>query len=109
MGEFKDVLFCKVDTSKDIDYKELIKTLFQYTVLEPKSESLVFPICKELKDFKTILSVMMECLIVMSEHKKCFLKRVEFSTKDTDLFRECAGIFMQKISEDIEANKIYIQ
>ncbi len=52
---------------------------------------------------------MMECLIVLSEHKKCFFKRVEFSTKDTDLFKECAGMFMQKISEDIEANKIYIQ
>ena len=45
---------------------------------------------------------------MLSDHKKCFVKRIEFSTKDTELFKECSRVFLDKISEDIDANKIYI-
>jgi hypothetical protein len=108
LGLFRNVFFCKVSTEKEQDYKDLVLTLLKYANIEPQCESLVFPICKELKNFESLLAVMMECLITLTDHKKCFVKRVEFSTKDTELFKECSAVFLAKIGEDIDANKIYI-
>ena len=46
MGKFRDVIFCKVTTENEPDYKDILMTLFKYTNIEPQCESLVFPICK---------------------------------------------------------------
>ena len=108
MGNFKDVYFCKVNTEIEPDYREMVSTLFKFTAIEPPCQSIVFPLCKELKDFNSLLRIIMECLTVMSEHKKCSVKRIEFSTKDTECFKECSAVFLAKIGEDIDANKIYI-
>lgn len=36
MGNFKDVLFCKVDMSKEPDYEHMIMTMFHWSNSDPK-------------------------------------------------------------------------
>jgi len=51
-----------------------------------------------LKDFKSLLRVVMTCLPSLTERGKCQMKRIEFTTKDSEYFKECANIFLAKIS-----------
>lgn len=62
IGNFNDVLFWKVSSRDETEFKRFILQLFKFMDLEKKSKSVVFPICKELGGFDVLLNSVVGCL-----------------------------------------------
>lgn len=62
IGNFNDILFWKVFSRDEIEFKKFILQLFKFLDLEKKPKSVVFPICKELGGFDVLLTSVIDCL-----------------------------------------------